>query len=432
MRIIIITQRFYPDSFGGSEHVAAEQARYLARRGHAVTVVTARMKETLPAFEDQGSVRIFRYGAPAELEKFGGQTRTALREVPRVLGEITKLRNYGITSMFDAAILHHPFAAQGFFSAQGGSGSAGKLPALYLFHGSAAKEVELEGLQRALPFFIEPLRPLLARFFVRMASRIERQVLTRSTAVGVFSEFSKQLLYSIAPFTKNRATIIPVGIDQQVFCPADIGEARARLGLSREGNLLLTVRRFSPRMGIIELIRAMEIVRRKLPAVRLLIVGEGPLRASYQKEIARRNLGNTVTLIGAVPLQDLPLYYQAADAFVLPTEALEGLGMATLEALSCGVPVVGTPAGATPEILRKLDMSLITRGTSAPELAEGIMSFLERTPEDKARLRRLAREIVERDYSWEKAIAGLEEVLNNLCTNYESRTNTTNLFDAHS
>ena len=51
MNILIITQRWYPDTFGGSEHVAAEQARRLAVLGHKVTVITERVREVLPEME---------------------------------------------------------------------------------------------------------------------------------------------------------------------------------------------------------------------------------------------------------------------------------------------------------------------------------------------------------------------------------------------
>ena len=59
------------------------------------------------------------------------------------------------------------------------------------------------------------------------------------------------------------------------------------------------------------------------------------------------------SITGEIDDESLVLYYQAADIFILPTQSLEGFGLVTLEALSCGVPVLGTPIGATTNILKQ-------------------------------------------------------------------------------
>ncbi len=402
MNILIITQRWYPDTFGGSEHVASQQASRLAGRGHQVTVVTERVRDMFaPDILDNG-VRILRYGSEKEFSRFGGASRTDLKEAPKVLKEILG------ASKFDVAILHHPFPAYGFFK------SGLKLPALYIFHSSTAREIEFEGVRRHFPAPFKILKPFFNRRFAVWTLKIERSSLMRSNRVAVFSEFSRGVLLGIAPEVKDRVERVAVGIDQQNFFPADKIQARKKLGLDQNRPLILTVRRFTPRMGLSKLIHAMEVVLEKLPEARLLIIGEGPLRAALQKEIELRNLQGKVTLVGAVPIVDLPLYYQAANLFVLPTEAFEGLGMSTLEALSCGLPVVGTPAGATPEILSSLDESLLTAGGSVTDLADGITAFFARPEKEREALGKKARALAEEKYNWERAIDELEGVLKSL------------------
>ena len=65
-------------------------------------------------------------------------------------------------------------------------------------------------------------------------------------------------------------------------------------------------------------------------------------------------------------------WYRAADLVVLPTVAYEGFGMVTAEALATGTPVVGTPVGATPELLEPLDPRLVAAGSDPDALAAAI------------------------------------------------------------
>jgi glycosyltransferase involved in cell wall biosynthesis len=91
------------------------------------------------------------------------------------------------------------------------------------------------------------------------------------------------------------------------------------------------------------------------------------------------DLKHAVTLAGFLPEEQLADYYRAADLFVLPTASLEGFGLVTVDALACGTPVLGTPVGATAEILEPLDARLLTAGTESQDLADGILAFWKGT-----------------------------------------------------
>lgn len=416
MRILVITQRWYPDTFGGSEHVAAEQARRLAGRGHTVDVLTQRVRDLLPEVERSplnlplvkgekegvGSLTIYRYGSERQFARPAGLSRTDVKEVHEFLRKTPPQSppfQGGERRGWDVAILHHPFPAYGFFKA------GLHVPSLYLFHASTAKEAAFERTKRW---------PFLTRLFVRWAYRVERSVLTRASRIAVLSDFSTSVLKETYPNVQEKILKLPIGIDTETFVPADRGAAKERLGFSRDRTLLLTVRRFSPRMGLSTLIHAMEAVVQTAPHAQLLIVGEGPLKAALQAEIELHGLQGKVTLVGAVPREDIPLYFQAADLFVLPTAAFEGLGMATLEALASGLPVLGTPAGATPEVLSDLDLTLIAKSTSAEDIAAGIRTYLARPEAQRAALGKKARELAVAKYNWERATDSLEEVLKSL------------------
>ena len=194
------------------------------------------------------------------------------------------------------------------------------------------------------------------------------------------------------------------------FRPAkDKTVARQRLGLPPERPLLLSVRRLAPRMGLDNLVRAMPAVVARRPDVLLLIGGKGPERERLERLVAELGLDDHVRLLGFIADDDLAAHYQAADAFVLPTLALEGFGLVTTESLACGTPVLGTPVGATPEILRRLDPRLVLPGVTPAALAEGITAFLEGdwraelTPE---RLHRFVRD----NYTWDAHVQAVEQV----------------------
>jgi peptidoglycan/xylan/chitin deacetylase (PgdA/CDA1 family) len=115
-----------------------------------------------------------------------------------------------------------------------------------------------------------------------------------------------------------------------------------------------------------------------------------------------------VQLLGRVPDDELIARLGDADLFVLPTVAYEGFGMATVEALATGTPVVGTPAGATPEVLGPLDERLLAEAATPEGIAAAIRRGLELlSPELRERCRAYA---VAR-FSWEAALPAWEAEL---------------------
>jgi glycosyltransferase involved in cell wall biosynthesis len=99
---------------------------------------------------------------------------------------------------------------------------------------------------------------------------------------------------------------------------------------------------------------------------------------------------------------------------VLPTRALEGFGLITVEALACGTPVLGTPVGATPEILGALRPSLLFASAAPDDMAERLADFLARArsdPADYETLRAACRRHAEMRYDWDASVSRLETLL---------------------
>jgi glycosyltransferase involved in cell wall biosynthesis len=140
-----------------------------------------------------------------------------------------------------------------------------------------------------------------------------------------------------------------------------------------------------------------------LADVRIVVAGGGQPR---EFERLARDAG--VELLGRVPDDLLPAWHRAADLFLLPTIAYEGFGLVTAEALASGTPVVGTPVGATPDLLEPLEPRLVASGTDARALAKAVRTGLElATPELRRRCRSYALERL----SWTTVLPAWERAL---------------------
>ena len=387
MNLLFLADAVFEDIPGGSRVVARELARGLVGRGHEVTFLVARHGPDAPDDERRGGVRIVRYAGAGQAGAF---VRAGRRAAARLWAE----------GGFDVVHTHFAYAALGPLSVLPRG-----VPHVRSFYGPWDEEGWVEDAQgRRGPG--QRVKALLKR---QVRHMIEATNLRRSAAAVVLSEHSRRevLAFGCPP---GRIRLIPGGADVERFHPAEDGAvARERLGLPAGRTLLLSVRRLAPRMGLDNLIRAMPAVIARRPDVLLLIGGKGPERERLERLVAERGLGEHVRLLGFIADDDLATHYQAADAFVLPTLALEGFGLVTTESLACGTPVLGTPVGATPEILRRLDARLVLPGTTPEALAEGVTAFLGGdwraglTPE---RLHRF----VQDNYTWDAHVQAVEQI----------------------
>jgi glycosyltransferase involved in cell wall biosynthesis len=207
----------------------------------------------------------------------------------------------------------------------------------------------------------------------------------------------------------------PGGADLDGFRPpVDRAALKSVLGLPKDRLHLLTVRNLEPRMGLDNLVRAMALLRAEKLPVHLVLGGEGPERRRLETLVRELRLQESVDVVGFIPAERLSEHYGAADFFVLPTRQLEGFGLVTPEALACGTPVMGTPVGGTREILSRFDPELLFKGTTPEDIASGIRSAAARyraCPDHYHNLRRRCRQFVEQNYSWERHVEMLHDLV---------------------
>ena len=206
---------------------------------------------------------------------------------------------------------------------------------------------------------------------------IERFVYGQAGRFIVLSEAFRDLLHRTYGVPLEDIRIVPGGVDTQRFATGlTRAQARQRLGWPQDRPLVLTVRRLQRRMGLENLVTAMKTVRGMVPDALLMIAGKGPLTAALKARIDTLDLHEHARLLGFVPDADLPLAYRAADLTVVPTVALEGFGLVTVESLAAGTPVLVTPVGGLPEIVRGLSPGLVLPGYAAAALADGLAAAL--------------------------------------------------------
>jgi glycosyltransferase involved in cell wall biosynthesis len=374
VRILVATDQWFPDRLGGLARVASETAAGLARRGHEVVVLAPATGAA--ADDDPPGVAV---------ERVLPQSRLP-HTVTDVVATVRAAR--GRVRRFDLLVGHTSTTSSALATVRDG------VPLVHVFHASAPLELRFLRTRlasRKARAATVPLEALLVR--------LERRSLRAADRVLVLSEFSRGLVADAV--AAGRIVGVDGGVDVARFAPRE--GARARLGLDPDAPLLVAVRRLEPRMGLEQLVAAMS----ELPDVRLALIGSGSLDRRLAELVREHGLDGRVRLVGRVGDAELPDWYRAADLAVVPSAAYEGFGLATAEALACGTPVVGTPVGATPELLEPLEPRLVARGADAPALARAIADALPLAPALRDRAAAYARD----RFGWEHVLDGWERAL---------------------
>jgi glycosyltransferase involved in cell wall biosynthesis len=208
-------------------------------------------------------------------------------------------------------------------------------------------------------------------------AHVERTVYRRGLRFIVLSNYSRDVLCLFYGVPAERIRVVPGGVDADFFgIDATRPAARERLGWPQDRPIVLAVRRLVRRVGLGDLVAAMDEVRKRVPDALLLIAGKGPLEDDLRSLVRSLGLGNNVRLLGFVPDQELPAAYRAADLTVVPSVAAESFGLVVVESLAAGTPVLVTPVGGLPEVVRDLSPEMVLPATGAGSLAEGLTTAL--------------------------------------------------------
>jgi glycosyltransferase involved in cell wall biosynthesis len=205
----------------------------------------------------------------------------------------------------------------------------------------------------------------------------------------------------------SRLLLMPYGIPlAELDTRLSREESRERLGLSREGLVVGAVGRLEEQKGHAHLLAALPELRRQIPDLVVLLVGEGRLEEALRRQVRELGLESTVRFLGT--RRDLPEIFRALDIFVQPS-LWEGLPLALLKAMGAGLPVVATRvSGSREAIADGVNGCLVAPGD--PEALARAILQLHRQPEVRRRLGDEARGSVAARYSLEAMLQKLEEL----------------------
>ena len=341
MRILAIAESFFGDHRNGLARVAWDVARALSVRGHEVHLLCpAAGQATLETTSLEG-VAVTRYPRP-RVSAFDPRNPWV-----HVAGYAEAIRGLSRRGPWDIVHCHGIYGMNAAADVFGAG-----IPKLLTVHSPAVLE-QAWNWTHGTVFDVAKLvgLPLIQRF--------ERRALEVSTLCHSLSTYTRESIERLYRDTEGKPwRVLPHWINPAWWRTVSPAEARTLLGWPQETRIVLTVRQLKPRYGIDVAIRALAAPLTQCGG-EFRIVGDGPQRGSLESLAAATGARHRFVFEGAVSDERLRLAYQAADAFVIPSRALECFGLIALEAMAVGLPTVATMVGALPEILGAVTPDLL-------------------------------------------------------------------------
>ncbi len=377
MRIAIVSDYYYPQLGGVTEHVHG-QATELARRGHDVTVITPALIK-VPRTVD-GDVlppepfEVVRVGRAIPV--YANRAEALVSWSPRLGAELDRLF---AARRFDVVHIHNPIG-----------------PWLAI---AAARRSLAPVTVGTLHSVVAPGYPLLRAFGGILARHLRR--------LDACITVSDTVIDSLSPSLPGQQFVtIPNGIDASFFAP----DAEPMPELAGRPTMLF-VGRFDPRNGVGHAIGAFRIVKRSHPDLQLVVVGDGPLRPLVERLVPEALRGD-VHFVGRVN-RLRPRYLASADVLCSPC-ALASFGMVVLEGMSAGVPVVATRLPGFAGVMREGIDGLMV---DDPEDEDGFAVALDRVlrnPAWSAQMGAAGRRRAVEHFSWPVVVDRLEALYERL------------------
>ncbi len=304
----------YP-TYGGSGALATELGLELARRGHEVHFITYDSPFRLRGYTE----RVFFHQVDTRMGRY-----PLFDHFPYTLALASKQHEVALQENLDVLHVHYaiPHATTAYLAREMLRGQL-PLKVITTLHGT---DITLVGQE--------------ANFF-----GITRFSIEQSDAVTAVSSYLREETYRAFGCGRCEISVIPNFVNLQEYTPGTNG---CRGKVAPPGNVLLThVSNFREVKRVKDVIRIFARVRRALPST-LVMIGDGPDRPEAESEARELQVADDVRFLGR--LDAVAPLLQASDLFLLPSQT-ESFGLAALEAMACGAPVVASRSGGLPEVV---------------------------------------------------------------------------------
>ena len=205
----------------------------------------------------------------------------------------------------------------------------------------------------------------------------------------------------------DKVSVIYNGYNSNLFEDVSTNKAKEKLNLPEDKKIILSVGNLELVKGHKYLIEAMKEVIKREENITCLIVGSGSQKKNVNSLIDRLSLSKYIKLIGEKPHNEVPLWMNACDVFVLPS-LNESFGIVQVEAMACGKPVVATFNGGSEEVIVNEKLGILVEPKDANELANAILKALGKEW-DRDYISNYAKQ-----YSWDKIIKNIIGIYNEL------------------
>ena len=205
----------------------------------------------------------------------------------------------------------------------------------------------------------------------------ENQIASACDHILTATDKEKQFTMRYYDVAAGKISVIPCGVNRELFRPLDKMKARKQLKIEASENVVLYVGRFDAMKGIDRIIESIALLNKDHSVSLILVGGDNPGNTSYDKireQAVSFGVEKNVRFAGRVEHKKMPLFYCAADVVAVASH-YESFGLVGLEALACGTPVVATRVGAMEQLINEHNGCLIN-SPSPPEIASGISRCL--------------------------------------------------------
>jgi len=396
MKICLVSQEYPPETAGGIGTQTHLKAHGLARRGHAVHVISSTYAGA-GRVERDGEVTVHRVLHPACESAFSepsvhwvGYSWAVAKKLYELLGAVK----------FD--LIEFPeYAAEGFIY-QLDAHRYRHVPILVMLHGSLRMFAERIGWPEA--------GSELAEFGGFMEEAVVARADKLLAASGNIAEFWARR----RGIPREEIDVLHTAVDAELFAPAP------RRGPARP--TVLFVGRVDGAKGVLAVADAVITLRAKYPEILFRVVGAGDAEneGRLREKIAARGAGESFELVGRVAHGELPAYYAGCDVFASPAPEEHGVASVYLEALASGRPVVACRSGGAPEaVLDGLNGRLVP-----PDDPEALAAALDQLLGSRALRERLGaggRRLVEDYFARDRFIERVEKVYRQVISGWQER-----------